>query len=92
MKKPTMKLDVKAMGIALGTIWAIILFVATVWVWIGMEYFKTSGGATMILLNRFYIGYSVTLLGAIISIPYAFVNGFIAGGILAWVYNKIAKQ
>jgi len=91
MKKSIMKLDIKALGIGLGTVWAIILFVATMWVWIGLAYCKTNGGATLILLNRFYIGYSVSPLGAIIIIPYAFVNGLIAGGIIAWVYNKIAK-
>jgi len=91
MKKPTMKLDTTALGISLGALWTIVLFVATIWVWIGIEYFNTKGGGTLILFSRFYLGYSVTLLGAIISIPYALVSGLIAGGIIAWVYNKIAK-
>lgn len=85
------KLDVRALGLALGSLWSIVLFTATIWVWIGVDYYDTKGGGTLILLNRFYIGYDVTLRGALISIPYAFISGSVAGCIFGWVYNKLAR-
>jgi len=86
------KLDVKALGCALGFVWAVALFVATIWVVIELKYFDAKGGSTLILLNRFYPGYNVNVRGAFIGIPYAFVNGFVGGYLVAWVYNKIVRK
>ncbi len=86
------KLDSRALGLALGTLWMLVLFIATIWVWIGVAYYDTKGGGTLILLNRFYVGYSVSLAGALISIPYAFVSGFIGGSIIGWVYNMFTRS
>lgn len=85
------KLNRNALGLSLGTLWGVTLFIATIWVWIGVEYFNTRGGGTLILLNRFYIGYGLSLGGAFIGIPYAFASGYVGGSILALVYNKFAR-
>ena len=43
------------------------------------------------LLERVYIGYSVTPMGSIIGAIWGFVDWGIAGAIFAWLYNKIKK-
>lgn len=79
-----MKLNPKAFGLALGILWGVCVFLCTLWVvWRG-------GGEHLVLLAKFYIGYSVTVVGAFIGLVYGFVEGFVAGWILAWLYNRFA--
>ncbi|MAF20477.1 MAG: hypothetical protein CMI55_02220 [Parcubacteria group bacterium] len=57
-----MKLDKKAFGLASGVLWGVAVFVATLWViWRG-------GGNTMGLLDKFYLGYSISYLGAFVGL------------------------
>jgi len=43
------------------------------------------------LLANFFPGYRVTFLGSLIGFCYAFVLGFLMGGMIGSVYNKFAK-
>jgi len=80
-----MKLNKKAFALATGIIWAALILVMTLWVlWRG-------GGNTMILLEQFYFGYSISYLGAVIGLIYGFVDGFIGGWLFAWLYNIFVK-
>jgi hypothetical protein len=79
------KLNKKAFALACGIIWGLAIFVITLWVlWRG-------GGNTLILLEQFYFGYSISYLGAVIGLIYGFVDGFIGGWIFAWLYNIFVK-
>lgn len=79
-----MKLNAKALGLAAGILWAICVFLCTLWVvWRG-------GGEHIELLGKFYIGYSVSVAGAFIGLIWGFVDGFICGWLLAWLYNRFA--
>lgn len=80
-----MKLDQKAMGLALGILVGLAVFAATIWVVV------SGGGYHLGLLKQFYIGYQISVLGAFIGLIYGFVDGFIGGWLLAWLYNKFAK-
>lgn len=81
-----MKLDKKALALTSGIIWGLMVLVMTLWViWRG-------GGTTLVLLQQFYFGYSISYLGAIIGLIYGFVNGFICGWIFAWLYNCFVKS
>lgn len=77
-------LNVKRFAIAGGVVAALYVFVIT-WVAIssgrGMELLKVMEG--------FYPGYHVTAVGSVVGALYAFVDGFIKLGIVAWVYNKL---
>lgn len=77
-----MKLDVKAFALANAIIWGLAIFIMTVWV------LMRGGGETLILLEQFFIGYSISYAGALIGLAYGFVSGFICGGIFAWLYNR----
>ena len=77
-----MKLKPLALGLAGGILWGVGLCVGTLWIVI-----IGSPGITLGLLGKFYIGYSVTIPGAFIGLVWGFVDGFICGIILAWLYN-----
>ncbi|MDE1970609.1 MAG: bacteriophage holin [Patescibacteria group bacterium] len=74
----------KALGVALGVLWALYVFFAGIFAMYGW------GSALVALLSSFYLGYGASFAGALIGAVWAFVDGFVAGAIIAWVYNKIA--
>ncbi len=81
-----MKLDVKAFALANGIIWGLAIFIMTVWV------LMRGGGETLILLEQFFIGYSISYAGALIGLAYGFVSGFICAGIFGWLYNRFVSS
>lgn len=81
-----MKLNKKAFGLASGILWGLIVLAATFWVMV------KGGGETLILLQQFYFGYSVSFGGAILGFIYGFINGFIFGWIFAWLHNLFVKE
>ena len=81
-----MKLDVKSLALALGFLWGGIVFLATLWVWF------VDGGDTLLLLRRFYIGYSVSLYGSLIGLIWGVLSGGLVGAILAWLYNRLGAN
>lgn len=80
-----MKLHNTAFGLASGIVWGLTVFVATAWIML------KGGGTTLVLLEQFYVGYSVSWPGALIGLVYGFVNGFIWGWLIVWLYNCFSK-
>jgi hypothetical protein len=80
-----MRLRVRALGLAVGIVWALGVLVATLWlIWFGQ--------ATGVpLIQKLYPGYDVTYLGALVGIIWGFVDGFVAGALIAWLYNQFHK-
>lgn len=81
-----MKLNKKAFGLACGILWGITIFLATIWV------MARGDGNTLVKLNQFYIGYSISWLGAVIGLIYGFINGFIGGWLFSWLYNIFTSK
>lgn len=81
-----MKLNPKALGYAVGIVKGLVVCVATLYVsWM-------QGGETLQLLNRFYLGYSISVPGAFIGLAYGLVDGFILAFLVATLYNFFAKE
>lgn len=80
-----MKLHNTAFGLASGIIWGLGIFICTVWAML------KGGGNTLVLLEQFYCGYSISWLGALIGLVWGFISGFIGGWIFVWLYNCFAK-
>ena len=80
-----MKLSIKSFALATGILWAIIVFLTTLFVLV------RSGGDNFILLYPFFFGYSISFIGAIIGLVWAFVYGSILGALFAWIHNWFAK-
>lgn len=79
------KLNATAFGFAVGIIWAIGVFFLVLLA-------TYAGYATSIvaLISDGYWGVEASLIGAIIAIPWAFIDGFIGAYLIAWLYNKLA--
>ncbi len=82
-----MKLNVRAFSLALGIWWGLVLFVLAWWViWV----VEPLGSPTFI--ERVFIGYEFTPVGSVIGLLWGFVDGLIAGAIIAYVYNLVAEK
>ena len=80
-----MKLSIKALGLACGILWGLAIFLLTYWFLLrGFE------GETLARLRNVYLGYSVTWYGGFIGLVWGFIDGFIGGALLAWLYNRFA--
>lgn len=80
------KLNAMAMGLAFGVLWAagvlIIALLAT---------YNGYGSEMVASLGTVYLGLEATLTGALIGAVWGFVDAFIGGYVLAWLYNKFAS-
>ncbi len=74
-----------ALGVAIGVLWAIYVGCLGIMAMFGW------GTALVAPLASLYIGYGASVAGAIIGLIWAFVDGFIAGVVIAWIYNAVAK-
>ncbi len=84
--KSLAKLDSIALGISVGTLFALIIFLAT-----NILIFKGGDviGPNLALLNQYFIGYKVTFVGSLIGFLYGFVSGFILGWLIAFLRNNV---
>ncbi|MBI4790123.1 MAG: hypothetical protein HY782_24070 [Chloroflexi bacterium] len=83
-----LRLNAVILGLITGLVAGTIIFVATNWLVLkGGEVV----GPHLSLLNQFFIGYEVTLVGSLIGFAYGFVGGFIIGYVIARLYNWIAN-
>jgi hypothetical protein len=82
-----MKLNVKAFALASALVFGIGLFVLTWWM-------IALGGATgePTIIGRVYPGFGISPLGSVIGFFWAFIDGFIAGAIFAWLYNVLVGR
>ncbi len=80
------QLNAKALGLTLGVLFGLIMFIATNWLVLkgGHEV-----GPHLALISQFFIGYRVSFLGSIIGLIYGFVGGYICGAFTGWLYNII---
>ncbi len=79
-----MKLDVKAMAFAMGIVWALAILITGVAAMYGW------GGMFVEVMSSLYKGYTASVKGALIGGGWAFVDGFICGAVLEFLYNKCA--
>ena len=82
-----MKINPKALALALGLVWGVNWFFLTWW----MILFE---GIThdVTLLGRWYRGFTVSPVGSLVALGYGFVDGFMLGLLVAWLYNKLAPR
>jgi len=83
-----MRLNLKALALSCGILWALCLFLVTL-ISLGTGY----ADALLEVVASIYPGYSVSAVGLILGLIYAFVDGAIAALIFGWVYNLfVGKQ
>lgn len=80
-----MKIKPVALGIGLGTVWGISLFITT---W--LSYFTGYGRLFLeVLAQSIYPGYTISPLGSLLGLLYGFLDGLISGFFIALIYNKL---
>jgi len=82
-----MRLNIKAFALACGLIWGFGLFALTWWI---IAFEGATGDVTII--GRLYRGYSVSPVGSLIGLVWAFADGLVGGLIFAWLYNLLADK
>lgn len=82
MKSESSRLSVVSLGVAIGLTWALSMFLMGLASW-------HFGWATPIvtMMGSMYIGFKPTLIGSFIGLAAGFVDGFIAGVLIAFFYN-----
>lgn len=86
LKQAVVRLSSQILGLILGIVAALVIFVATNWLVLkGGDQI----GPHLVLLSQFFIGYSVTFVGSLIGAAYGFLVGYISGLIIGWVYNAV---
>ncbi len=78
-----MKLGVISFGLAIGLTFAISVFTLGI-----LAAYLGWGVSLAATLSSLYVGYGPTFVGSITGAVWAFVHGFIAGVLIAWLYNR----
>lgn len=88
IRHAVLRLDGKIVGLVLGVLSALTIFVATNWLVLkGGEVV----GPHLSLLNNFFIGYSVSFIGSLVGAIYGFIVGFVSGLLIGWLYNSVVS-
>jgi hypothetical protein len=83
-----MKLKLVALGVALGTVWGISLFITT---W--LSYYTGYGKLFLeVLAQSIYPGYTITPIGSFLGLLYGFADGFVSAALIGYIYNKFIKR
>jgi hypothetical protein len=82
-----MKLNAKAVALSAGTVWGLIVFLATV-----VMLLRGYPGSNLSNLGGIYIGYSISFAGSIIGFIWGFVSMFIVAWLFAFLYNKFSDS
>lgn len=83
-----MKLKPLALGMGLGVVWGVSLFITT------LVSYKTGYAKLFleVMAGSIYPGYSISPGGSLLGLFYGFLDGLIGGAVIAWVYNKVAGR
>ena len=81
-----MNLRKRALGLSLGVVWGLAVFVVTI-----LATMRGQGG-TLSGLNGYYRGFSVSYVGALVGLVWGFANGFVAGVLIAWFYDLFCDR
>lgn len=79
-----MKLNIKAFALTCGIFWGAGLFFLTWWL---IAFEGATGDPT--LIGRLYRGYTVSPLGSVIGLLWAFFDALVFGALFAWLYNRL---
>ncbi len=92
--RSSLRFNAKILGIVLGLLMGLTIFIATNWLVIKGGHISPNGeyiaGAHLQLLSQFFIGYRVSFLGSIIGFAYGVAFGTLTGALIGKIYNKIA--
>ena len=83
-KEKPIKFNVWAFGVALGIVWGLSMLIA------GWTSIFGWGAMFVNTMSSVYLGYIPSFGGGIVGAIWGFVDGFIGGVLLSFIYNRIA--
>ena len=87
------RLRADVMSLVFGIIGGTLLFLVTIWLVVrGPTDGQPTVGPHLELLNHYFPGYEVTVLGSFIGLFYGALTGAVIGWIIAFVYNAVADK
>ena len=88
LEEAVIRLNANILGLVLGIIAGLIIFVTT-------NFLILKGGAVvgphLGLLRNFFPFYSVTFVGSIVGFFWGLLSGYVAGFVIASLYNLVVK-
>ncbi len=81
------RLSACALGLAMGVLSAVFVLVIAL-----LAHFMQYGQEWVSLASSLYIGFSVSPVGILIGVLWAFVEGYVLGFLLACLYNFVVKR
>ncbi len=87
MAATKIKLNSTALGLALGIPWALSVLLMGL-----LATYLTYGTAFVSAMGNVFIGYEPSVTGSIIGGLIAFVDGFVAGAVIGWLYNLFSDS
>ena len=77
------RLDEKRLAISLAVTGSVFMFIL-----VSLSWLFGLGSALVRILGSLYLGYNVSIIGAVFGVFYGFLTGFLAGYLFAAIYNK----
>ena len=90
--KAIARLRADVMSLVFGIIGGVLLFLVTIWLVVRGPDTGQTVGPHLQLLNNYFPGYEVTVLGSFIGLFYGAITGAVIGWIIAFIYNSVAEQ
>ncbi len=81
------QLNVLAAGLTAAVFWGGSMFLGT-WIAMWFEY----GSSLLEVMTGCYPGYEITPIGSLIGLFWGFIDAFLGGVILAWLYNFFNRK
>jgi tetrahydromethanopterin S-methyltransferase subunit G len=91
--KAIARLRADVMSLVFGLVGGTLLFLITIWLVVrGPTFGQTTVGTHLGLLDHYFPGYEVSVLGSFIGFFYGALTGAVIGWIIAFVYNTVADK
>jgi hypothetical protein len=90
--KAIARLRADVMSLVFGIIGGVLLFLLTIWLVVRGPTGGQTVGPHLELLNQYFPGYEVTVLGSFIGLFYGAITGAVIGWVISFVYNTVAEN
>ena len=81
------RLDTKSFGLAFGIMWSLGVFIISLISLLSETYLHNVANS----LGSVYLGYELNIIGIAIGMLWGFLDAFIGGFVIAWLYNKLLR-
>lgn len=80
------KLSPMAFGLSLGVVWGVSVLIMGL-----LAHFFMYGTAFVTAMGAVYVGYEESILGSFLGALMGFIDAFIIGALMAWLYNMFSR-